>query len=107
MSSTVLQPLSSVLTLRLADTDILCIGALRLNIVRCHFSTSDKTKFDVRAKGKGGYDPEIRWEFRAAHHVEAERWFWAVNNAVQYARRQESREGFDANSGHLASTQLL
>lgn len=50
---------------------------------------SDKMTFEIAAKGD-----ELHWRLKASHQMEGKRWFWAVNNSIQYEkdeRRQQER----------------
>jgi splicing suppressor protein 51 len=45
----------------------------------------DKTRFEIQGKSS------VKYHLKANHVVEAKRWFWALNNAIQWAK-DEARE---------------
>ena len=57
-----------------------------MRIAELHMDLSDKTKFDVIGKSS------VRYHVKANHTAEAKRWFWSLNNAIQYSK-DEAKEG--------------
>ena len=69
----------------------------------------DKTRFEIQGKSS------IKYHLKANHTVEAKRWFWALNNAIQWAKDEakdsEQRKNRDqdsnlqSRSGHVGMEQ--
>lgn len=45
----------------------------------------DKQRFEIQGKSS------VKYHLKANHQVEAKRWYWALNNAIQWAK-DEARE---------------
>src|SRR5436190_8610807 len=56
-----------------------------MRIARLHMDAQDKTRFEIQGKSS------VKYHLKANHVVEAKRWFWALNNAIQWAK-DEARE---------------
>lgn len=60
----------------------------------------DKTRFEIHGKSS------VKYHLKANHVVEAKRWFWALNNAVQWSKdeikEEERRREKDAEMLRLA-----
>ena len=56
-----------------------------MKIAKLSMDASDKTRFEIIGKSS------VKYYLRANHEVEAKRWFWALNNAIQSAK-DEARE---------------
>ncbi|KAJ4504172.1 hypothetical protein HRR83_008580 [Exophiala dermatitidis] len=67
------------------DAGSACRGAINMRIARLHMDPQDKTRFEIQGKSS------VKYHLKANHVVEAKRWFWALNNAIQYAK-DEARE---------------
>lgn len=56
----------------------------------------DKTRFEIHGKSS------VKYHLKANHVVEAKRWFWSLNNAIQYtkdeAKENEKRRTKDAET---------
>ena len=67
------------------DAGSACRGAMNMRIAKLTMDSSDKTKFEILGKSS------VKYHLKANHLVEAKRWFWALNNAIQWAK-DEARE---------------
>ena len=56
-----------------------------MRIAKLHMDAHDKLRFEIHGKSS------VKYHLRANHQVEAKRWFWALNNAIQFAK-DEARE---------------
>ena len=65
---------------RLDDTGSACRGAINMRIAGLVMDAQDKTRFEIHGKGS------VKYHLKANHVVEAKRWFWALNNAIQWAK---------------------
>ena len=56
----------------------------------------DKTRFEIHGKAS------VKYHLKANHVVEAKRWFWTLNNAIQWAKdeakEEEKRQNKDAEA---------
>ena len=67
------------------DAGSACRGAINMKIAKLHMDAQDKLRFEVHGKSS------VKYHLKANHQVEAKRWFWALNNAIQWAK-DEARE---------------
>ncbi len=76
------------------DAGSACRGAINMRIAKLHMDPQDKTRFEIHGKSS------VKYHLKANHVVEAKRWFWSLNNAIQYtkdeAREDEKRKTKDA-----------
>ncbi|KAJ6151844.1 ATP12 ATPase F1F0-assembly protein [Penicillium chermesinum] len=93
------------------DAGSACRGAINMKIARLTMDAQDKTRFEIHGKSS------VKYHLKANHVVEAKRWFWALNNAIQWAKdeakeeeRQRSKNAealrqakLDQNTGDTAS----
>lgn len=67
-----------------------------MRIAKLYMDPQDKTKFEIQGKSS------VKYHLKANHVVEAKRWFWALNNAIQWtkdeAREDEKRKKRDAEA---------
>lgn len=56
-----------------------------MRIAKLHMDAQDKLRFEIHGKSS------VKYHLKANHQVEAKRWFWALNNAIQWAK-DEARE---------------
>lgn len=56
-----------------------------MKIAKLSMDASDKTRFEIIGKSS------VKYHLKANHEIEAKRWFWALNNAIQFAK-DEARE---------------
>ncbi|KAH9822848.1 oxysterol-binding protein homolog-like protein [Teratosphaeria destructans] len=67
------------------DAGSACRGAINMRIAQLHMDPKDKLLFEIHGKSS------VKYLLKANHQVEAKRWFWALNNAIQWAK-DEARE---------------
>jgi ankyrin repeat protein len=76
------------------DAGSACRGAINMKIARLYMSAEEKTKFEIIGKSS------VKYTLKANHEVEAKRWFWALNNSIQWtkdqAREDEKRQARSA-----------
>lgn len=68
------------------DAGSACRGAINMKIARLHMSADEKTKFEIIGKSS------VKYTLKANHEVEAKRWFWALNNSIQWTKDQAKEE---------------
>lgn len=77
------------------DAGSACRGAINMRIAKLHMDSQDKTRFEIHGKSS------VKYHLKANHVVEAKRWFWALNNAIQFskdeAKEDEKRRTRDAD----------
>jgi oxysterol-binding protein 1 len=56
-----------------------------MKIARLNMDPQDKLRFEIHGKSS------VKYHLRANHQVEAKRWYWALNNAIQWTK-DEARE---------------
>ena len=57
-----------------------------MRITRLYMDAQDKTRFEIQGKAS------VKYHLKANHAVEAKRWFWALNNAIQFAKDEAKEE---------------
>lgn len=68
------------------DAGSACRGAINMKIAQLHMDPQEKTKFDILGKSS------VKYNLKANHEVEAKRWFWALNNSIQWTKDQAKEE---------------
>ncbi|KJR81309.1 uncharacterized protein SPSK_00979 [Sporothrix schenckii 1099-18] len=68
------------------DAGSACRGAINMRIARLNMSADEKTKFEIIGKSS------VKYTLKANHEVEAKRWFWALNNSIQWTKDQAKEE---------------
>lgn len=68
------------------DAGSACRGAINMRIAKLHMSPDEKTKFEIIGKSS------VKYTLKANHEVEAKRWFWALNNSIQWTKDQAKEE---------------
>lgn len=68
------------------DAGTACRGAINSRIAKLHMDPTEKTKFEIIGKSS------VKYSLKANHEVEAKRWFWALNNSIQWAKDQAKQE---------------
>lgn len=68
------------------DIGSACRGAINMRIARLHMSPDEKTKFEIIGKSS------VKYTLKANHEVECKRWFWALNNSIQWTKDQQKEE---------------
>lgn len=80
------------------DAGSACRGAINMRIARLQMDPKDKLHFELHGKSS------VRYDLKANHQVEAKRWFWALNNAIQWAKdeakEEQKREQQEASVRH-------
>lgn len=51
-----------------------------MRIAKLHIDPADKQRFEIHGKGS------VKYHLKANHIVEAKRWYWTLNNAIQQAK---------------------
>ncbi|KAH7071745.1 Oxysterol-binding protein-domain-containing protein [Paraphoma chrysanthemicola] len=67
------------------DTGSACRGAINMRIAKLYMDPQDKQRFEIQGKSS------VKYHLKANHQVEAKRWYWALNNAIQWAK-DEARD---------------
>ena len=57
-----------------------------MKIAALFMDPQDKTRFEIQGKSS------VKYHLKANHIVEAKRWFWALNNAIQWAKDEAKEE---------------
>lgn len=57
-----------------------------MRIAKLHMDAQDKTRFEIHGKSS------VKYHLKANHVVEAKRWFWSLNNAIQWAKDEAKEE---------------
>ncbi|KAI9705685.1 MAG: hypothetical protein M1820_005095 [Bogoriella megaspora] len=68
------------------DAGSACRGAINMRIARLHMDPSDKLRFEIHGKSS------VKYHLRANHQVEAKRWYWSLNNAIQWTKDEAKEE---------------
>lgn len=68
------------------DAGSACRGAINMRIAKLHMSPDEKTKFEIHGKSS------VKYTLKANHEVEAKRWFWSLNNSIQWTKDQAKEE---------------
>ncbi|KAE8387184.1 Oxysterol-binding protein-domain-containing protein [Aspergillus alliaceus] len=75
------------------DAGSACRGAINMKIAKLNMDSQDKSRFEIHGKSS------VKYHLKANHVVEAKRWFWTLNNAIQWAK-DEAREEERRQSRH-------
>jgi ankyrin repeat protein len=81
------------------DTGSACRGAINMRISKLYMDPQDKQKFEIQGKSS------VKYHLKANHQVEAKRWFWALNNAIQWSKDEAREEEKRATQDHEALKQ--
>lgn len=73
------------------DTGSACRGAINMRIAKLYMDPQDKQRFEIQGKSS------VKYHLKANHQVEAKRWYWALNNAIQWAKDEARDEEKRAN----------
>ncbi|KAF7592830.1 hypothetical protein BBP40_012365 [Aspergillus hancockii] len=68
------------------DAGSACRGAINMKIAKLNMDSQDKTRFEIHGKSS------VKYHLKANHIVEAKRWFWTLNNAIQWAKDEAKEE---------------
>ncbi|OUM53453.1 hypothetical protein BVG19_g2735 [[Candida] boidinii] len=66
------------------DINNTCRGMIHLANASLKMDSSEKSKFEIIINSRTG-NP-IRWHLKANHVIETNRWVWALQNAIRYAK---------------------
>ncbi|CAG8947335.1 unnamed protein product [Penicillium salamii] len=78
--------LLNVTDVSIDDAGSACRGAINMKIARLNMDAQDKTRFEIHGKSS------VKYHLKANHVVEAKRWFWSLNNAIQWAKDEAKEE---------------
>jgi oxysterol-binding protein 1 len=70
----------------LDDAGAACRGAINMRIAKLNMDPQDKLRFEIHGKSS------VKYHLRANHQVEAKRWYWALNNAIQWTKDEDREE---------------
>jgi len=68
------------------DAGSACRGAINMRIAKLKMDPKDKLLFEIHGKSS------VKYNLKANHEVEQKRWFWALNNAIQWAKDEERED---------------
>jgi hypothetical protein len=68
------------------DAGSACRGAINMRIAKLNMDPTEKTKFEIIGKSS------VKYSLKANHEVEAKRWFWALNNSIQWTKDQAKED---------------
>lgn len=68
------------------DIGSACRGAINMRIAGLHIDPQDKQRFEIHGKSS------VKYHLKANHVVEAKRWYWTLNNAIQWAKDEAKEE---------------
>ncbi|KAF3913094.1 hypothetical protein AA313_de0200810 [Arthrobotrys entomopaga] len=68
------------------DMESACRGAINMKIAKLYMDPQDKLRFEIHGKSS------VKYHLKANHQVEAKRWYWALNNAIQWAKDEARME---------------
>jgi ankyrin repeat protein len=68
------------------DAGSACRGAINMRIAKLTMDPTEKQKFEIHGKSS------VKYSLKANHEVEAKRWFWALNNSIQWTKDQAKEE---------------
>ncbi|KAH8811384.1 oxysterol-binding protein-like protein [Xylogone sp. PMI_703] len=68
------------------DAGSACRGAINMRIAKLSMDPTEKQKFEILGKSS------VKYHLKANHEVEAKRWFWALNNSIQWSKDQAKEE---------------
>ena len=57
-----------------------------MRIAKLHMDPADKLRFEIHGKSS------VKYHLRANHQVEAKRWYWSLNNAIQWTKDEAKEE---------------
>jgi hypothetical protein len=57
-----------------------------MRIAALNLDPDDKLRLEIRGKGS------VKYHLKANHEVEAKRWYWALNNAIQWTKDEDKEE---------------
>lgn len=81
-----------IMVLIVDDTESACRGSLNMKHAKLKLDHSDKQKFEIVSSSRTG---TVRYHLRANHPVEANRWIFALTQAIQAATADSVSVGGD------------
>lgn len=76
-----------------------------MKIAKLYMDPHDKLRFEIQGKSS------VKYHLKANHQVEAKRWFWALNNAIQWgkeeAKQEEKRHNLENEAMKQAKLEVL
>jgi hypothetical protein len=81
------------------DIGSACRGAINMHIAKLYMDPQDKQRFEIQGKSS------VKYHLKANHQVEAKRWYWALNNSIQWAKDEAREEEKRATQDHEALKQ--
>jgi oxysterol-binding protein 1 len=57
-----------------------------MRIAKLRMDPQDKLRFEIQGKSS------VKYHLKANHQVEAKRWYWALNNAIQWTKDEDREE---------------
>ncbi|KAF3933615.1 hypothetical protein ABW19_dt0208479 [Dactylella cylindrospora] len=83
------------------DMESACRGAINMKIAKLFMDPQDKLRFEIHGKSS------VKYHLKANHQVEAKRWYWALNNAIQWAKDEARLEAQKAErKAHVQAGRL-
>ncbi|KAH3954131.1 hypothetical protein HBI56_049580 [Parastagonospora nodorum] len=73
------------------DIGSACRGAINMRIAKLYMDPQDKQRFEIQGRSS------VKYHLKANHQVEAKRWYWALNNSIQWAKDEAREEEKRAN----------
>ncbi|KAI9848813.1 MAG: hypothetical protein M1838_000366 [Thelocarpon superellum] len=73
------------------DAGSACRGAINMRIAKLFMDPQDKQRFEIQGKSS------VKYHLKANHVIEAKRWFWALNNAIQWTKDEAKEEAKKKN----------
>lgn len=83
------------------DAGSACRGAINMRIAKLHMDPKDKLHFEIHGKSS------VKYDLKANHQVEAKRWFWALNNAIQWTKDEAKEESKKQEQDNAARTSQI
>ncbi|KAL8949425.1 MAG: hypothetical protein Q9222_004462 [Ikaeria aurantiellina] len=80
------------------DAGSACRGAINMRIAKLYMDAQDKTRFEIEGKSS------VKYHLKANHVVEAKRWFWVLNNAIQWTKDEAKAEARKHQSRNTTSS---
>lgn len=71
-----------------------------MRIAKLHMAPDDKQRFEIQGKGS------VKYHLKANHIIEAKKWYWTLNNAIQCAK-DEAREDDKRKAGEAEKIERL
>ncbi|KAK3074218.1 hypothetical protein LTR53_003505 [Teratosphaeriaceae sp. CCFEE 6253] len=68
------------------DAGSACRGAINMKIAKLLMDPKDKLQFAIHGKSS------VKYDLKANHEIEAKRWYWALNNAIQWTKDEAKEE---------------